>query len=293
MINYNPKNWLSFIFSFHKSDTVRILWKELIYIGLLTALITFLEIRFFPNATYLKNLTTVYSLLGFVISLLLVFRTNTAYDRWWEGRKMWGSMVNDSRNFISKLSVLKLTYAEVAFFENHLPLFSVSAKEHLRGERVITPEFLTDSDRETFTKSSHQALWVNRALREKLQDIRERGAMDNLELSMLNQNLDSLVDSLGGCERIKNTPIPFSYSLFIKKFIFIYVLTMPLAFVEIFGYYSAFISTFVFYALVSMEVLAEEIEDPFGKDENDLPTDALSETIQRNTSELLQNKKSA
>jgi len=293
MINYNPKNWLSFIFSFHKSDTVRILWKELIYIGLLTALITFLEIRFFPNATYLKNLTTVYSLLGFVISLLLVFRTNTAYDRWWEGRKMWGSMVNDSRNFISKLSVLKLTSAEVAFFENHLPLFSVSAKEHLRGERVITPEFLTDSDRETFTKSSHQALWVNRAMREKLQDIRERGAMDNLELSMLNQNLDRLVDSLGGCERIKNTPIPFSYSLFIKKFIFIYVLTMPLAFVEIFGYYSAFISTFVFYALVSMEVLAEEIEDPFGKDENDLPTDALCETIQRNTSELLENKKSA
>jgi len=293
MINYNPKNWLSFIFSFHKSDTVRILWKELIYIGLLTALITFLEIHFFPNATYLKNLTTVYSLLGFVISLLLVFRTNTAYDRWWEGRKMWGSMVNDSRNFISKLSVLKLTSTELAFFENHLPLFSVCAKEHLRGERVITPEFLDDSNRETFMKSSHQALWVNRALREKLQLIRERGAMDYLELSMLNQNLDRLVDSLGGCERIKNTPIPFSYSLFIKKFIFIYVLTMPLAFVEVFGYYSAFISTFVFYALVSMEVLAEEIEDPFGKDENDLPTDALCETIQRNTSELIENKKSA
>jgi putative membrane protein len=110
---------------------------------------------------------------------------------------------------------------------------------------------------------------------------------------MLNQNLDRLVDSLGACERIKNTPIPFSYSLFIKKFIFIYVITMPLAFVELFGYYSAFISTFVFYALVSMEVLAEEIEDPFGKDENDLPTDTLSETIQRNTNELLQNKKSA
>jgi putative membrane protein len=272
---------------------VRILWKELIYIGLLSVLITFLEIRFFPNATYLKNLTTVYSLLGFVISLLLVFRTNTAYDRWWEGRKMWGSMVNDSRNFISKLSVCNLTPTEVVFFHNYLPFFSVCAKEHLRGMRVITPEFIPDSDKVTFEKSSHQALWVNRYLREKLQVIRERGAMDNLELSMLNQNLDRLVDSLGACERIKNTPIPFSYSLFIKKFIFIYVLTMPLAFVELFGYYSAFISTFVFYALVSMEVLAEEIEDPFGKDENDLPTDALCETIQRNTSELLQNKKSA
>jgi putative membrane protein len=293
MINYNPKNWLSFIFSFHKSDTARMMWKELIYIGLLTALIAFLEIHFFPNATYLKNLTTVYSLLGFIISLLLVFRTNTAYDRWWEGRKMWGSMVNDSRNFISKLSVLELTSNERDYFERYFPLFTVCAKEHLRGQRLIAPAFLSPEDRTSFEKATHQALWVVLSLRGKLQDLRARGIMDSLELSMLNQNLDRLVDSLGACERIRNTPIPFSYSLFIKKFIFIYVITMPLAFVELFGYYSAFISTFVFYALVSMELLAEEIEDPFGKDENDLPTDALSETIQRNTSELLQNKKSA
>jgi len=293
MINYNPKNWLSFIFSFHKSDTARMLWKELIYIGLLTALIAFLEINFFPNATYLKNLTTVYSLLGFIISLLLVFRTNTAYDRWWEGRKMWGAIVNDSRNFISKLSVLDLTTNERDYFEYHFPLFTVCAKEHLRGQRLMAPEFLSPEDRTSFEKATHQSLWVILSLRVKLQVLRQRGIMDSLELSMLNQNLDRLVDSLGACERIKKTPIPFSYSLFIKKFIFIYVITMPLAFVELFGYYSAFISTFVFYALVSMEVLAEEIEDPFGTDENDLPTDALSDTIQQNTSELLQNKKSA
>ena len=269
------------------------LWKELIYIGLLTALIAFLEINFFPNATYLKNLTTVYSLLGFIISLLLVFRTNTAYDRWWEGRKMWGAIVNDSRNFISKLSVLDLTTNERDYFEYHFPFFTVCAKEHLRDQRLMAPEFLSPEDRTSFEKATHQSLWVILSLRVKLQDLRQRGIMDSLELSMLNQNLDRLVDSLGACERIKKTPIPFSYSLFIKKFIFIYVITMPLAFVELFGYYSAFISTFVFYALVSMEVLAEEIEDPFGTDENDLPTDALSDTIQQNTSELLQNKKSA
>ena len=92
--------------------------------------------------------------------------------------------------------------------------------------------------------------------------------------------------SLGVCERIKNTPIPFSYSLFIKKFIFIYVLTMPLAFVPLFGYLSAFISTFVFYALVSMELLAEEIEDPFGSDENDLPTDQICLTIQNDCKQI-------
>lgn len=102
----------------------------------------------------------------------------------------------------------------------------------------------------------------------------------------INNDLDALIDSLGICERIKNTPIPFSYSLFIKKFIFIYVITMPVAFVPLFGYLSAFISTFVFYALVSMELLAEEIEEPFGVDENDLPTDQLCLTIQDNVRQI-------
>ena len=94
------------------------------------------------------------------------------------------------------------------------------------------------------------------------------------------------MDSLGACERIRNTPIPFSYSLFIKKFIFIYVTTLPLALVTNYGYYSVLIATFIFYVLVSIEVLAEEIEDPFGKDANDLPTDILCEKIRNTTVEV-------
>ena len=113
MVDYNPKNWLGFIFSFHSSDTIRILWKELVYIAFLTALITALELHFFPNSSVLKNLTSVYSLLGFVISLLLVFRTNTAYDRWWEGRKIWGAIVNDSRNLALKINAIESIKNEI------------------------------------------------------------------------------------------------------------------------------------------------------------------------------------
>ncbi len=87
MIKYNPKNWFKLIFAIHRSDTLRILWKEIIYIGAFTLFVAFLEITYFPDAKELEKLVTVYSLIGFVISLLLVFRTNTAYDRWWEGRK--------------------------------------------------------------------------------------------------------------------------------------------------------------------------------------------------------------
>ncbi|MEY5000324.1 MAG: hypothetical protein RLZZ211_360 [Bacteroidota bacterium] len=285
MINYNPKHWLSFIFSFHKSDTARMMWKELIYISLLSILIAYIEITFFPEAYYLKHLTVVYSLLGFVISLLLVFRTNTAYDRWWEGRKSWGSIVNHSRSLSSKLSALALSHEERLSLSNFISLYVFSIKNHLRSKQVQTDkDCLIDFD--SFDLSGHQPLRIQQMLRSEIQQLSETKKM-NIEVGFaIQKDLDELVFALGVCERIKNTPIPFSYSLFIKKFIFIYVLTMPLAFVPLFGYFSAFISTFVFYALVSMELLAEEIEDPFGSDENDLPTDQLCLTITDNCKQI-------
>jgi len=282
MIKYNPKNWLTFIFSFHKSDTVRILWKELLYIAVLTALITFLELHFYPKSSVLKNLTSVYSLLGFVISLLLVFRTNTAYDRWWEGRKLWGSVVNDTRNLSSLLSSLDLNAAERRQYVELITAFSKSMKEHLRRNKLELSFPLDES-----AKAGNQPLWIAHELRKSLHELRVTDRIDPIQWQQLSRHLDNLIDSLGACERILNTPIPFSYSLFFKKFIFIYVVTMPLAFVELFQYWSVLISTFVFYALVSMEILAEEIEDPFGMDDNDLPLDEICERIEEGTKQVL------
>jgi len=282
MIKYNPKNWLTFIFSFHKSDTVRILWKELLYIAVLTALITFLELHFYPKSSVLKNLTSVYSLLGFVISLLLVFRTNTAYDRWWEGRKLWGSVVNDTRNLSSLLSSLDLNAAERRQYVELITAFSKSMKEHLRRNKLELSFPLDES-----AKAGNQPLWIAHELRKSLHELRVTDRIDPIQWQQLSRHLDNLIDSLGACERILNTPIPFSYSLFFKKFIFLYVVTMPLAFVELFQYWSVLISTFVFYALVSMEILAEEIEDPFGMDDNDLPLDEICERIEEGTKQVL------
>jgi putative membrane protein len=285
MINYNPKNWLNFIFSFHKSDTVRMMWKELIYISLLSILIAYVEMTFFPEAYFLKNLTTVYSLLGFVISLLLVFRTNTAYDRWWEGRKAWGAFVNDTRSLSSKLGAVALTPEEKSTFNRLIPLFVFAAKQHLRNQD-LKEEASAVLNLEGLDLSGHQPLRIIQLLRVEIENLLQKETIHKQSWLALNRDLDALITSLGICERIKNTPIPFSYSLFIKKFIFIYVVTMPLAFVPLFGYLSAFISTFVFYALVSMELLAEEIEDPFGSDQNDLPTDQLCLTIQQNCQQI-------
>ncbi len=286
MINYNPKSWFQLIFTIHKSDTLRILWKELLYIGVFTVFIDFIVMTYFGHVTVLGNLVAVYSLVGFVISLLLVFRTNTAYDRWWEGRKKWGEMVNDTRNLSSKLAVLVEAEEDRGFFKRMIPNFVYAAKEHLRKGVDISQMDFNDVEIKCFNSKQHIPLSISNSIYARLIHLRNKGVLSQEDLFLLDKNLNALMDSLGACERIKNTPIPYSYSIFIKKFIFVYVTTLPLAFVTIFGYYSALIATFVFYILVSMEVLAEEIEDPFGTDDNDLPTDQLCERIKANVEEV-------
>lgn len=274
------------IFALQKSDTLRMLWKEILYIGAFTLLITFLVLHFFPNAVILEKLFSVYQLVGFVISLLLIFRTNTAYDRWWEGRKKWGELVNDTRNVSVKIASIVKEDKDRDFFMRMIPNFVFAAKEHLRAGIIYNELELRPEEREYLNNKEHKPLAITQLIYQRLVDLKRRGLMSEQEFNVLDKNCNKLMDSLGGCERIRNTPIPFSYSLFIKKFIFIYITTLPLAFVTIFGYLSALIATFVFYVFVSIEVLAEEIEDPFGKDDNDLPTDMLCDKIRSNVKEV-------
>jgi putative membrane protein len=287
MINYNPKTWFTLILSIHKSDTIRMLWKELIFIALLTTAITYVEINYIPNAVGLKDLMAVYSLVGFVLSLLLVFRTNTGYDRWWEGRKKWGELVNNTRNLAIKVATTTNDNEIKSFFARMIPNYAFAMKEHLRNGVKINELNLTDDELIEINKIEHKTSFIAKKLYAKLQEMVRSKEISEIEYLSLDVNLKTFSDINGACERIKNTPIPYSYSIFLKKFIFIYVTTMPLAFVFTFGYWSVLITTFVFYVLVSMEVLAEEIEDPFGNDENDLPTDSLCVKIKNNVEEIL------
>lgn len=280
MINYNPKSWVGMIFHLTKSDTLQILWKELVFICLLTLGIAFLQIHYFPEAVVLEKLFSVYQILGFVISLLLVFRTNTAYERWWEGRRKWGELVNDSRNLAVKIAALELDDETNAFFARHIANFPKVSKEHLRAGTNFSILNLTEDEARFLGHVDHIPSGIVELIYLRLNALKKAGRLSEEDILRLDRNLNGFLDCVGACERIKNTPIPYSYSMFFKKFIFIYVVTLPLAFVTNFGYFSAIISTFIFYVLVSLEILAEEIEDPFGYDDNDLPTDQMTDRIE-------------
>lgn len=286
MITYNPKDWLTLIVKFHKSDTSRILLPSIIFIGCYAALVVYIEHDFIhPN---IKNPTVMHSILGFVLSMLLVFRTNTAYDRWWEGRRIWGSVVNNSRNLALKLSTFISNPSDKEELKQLIVNYNYSFKNHLRN-KYIQEEF-TPTHQMTlaaFSEASHKPNFIAKELYQKIQHLYQEKSISNEHLLILNEELKSFTDNCGACERIKNTPIPYSYSIFLKKMIFLYVITLPLFFGDEYGYTTVPITMIVLYVFASIELIAEEIEDPFGEDDNDLPLDDICQRIKTNLNEIM------
>lgn len=291
MIKYNPRLWFKHIFNLYKSDTLRILMPEIIIVAIYTWFLNYAINHFFPdfNVKLFKNAFAIHTLIGFVMGLLLVFRTNTAYERWWEGRKMWGSLVNNTRHLAIKTQYLLESSNEKDEFIALIKAFPFVLKNHLRDNSNIDELILSDNEKKKLLQYNHLPNGVISLMYEKVSKWKKDKIISDVDVLLFDQEIKSFSDVMGACERIKNTPIPFSYTLFIKKFIFIYILTLPLGFIPDFGYWTVAISTFVFYVFVSIELIAEEIEDPFGLDDNDLPTDELSTKIFDNISEIQKN----
>lgn len=287
MVTYNPKSWFTIIFQLHKYDTFRQLLPTMAVLAVLTSVFCYVEIELL-NLEFTSTMA-VHSLIGFVISLLLVFRTNTAYDRWWEGRKQWGALVNNTRNLSIKLSniVPEDQPERRQLFRVLITNYVFAMKEHLRnGVLPFELENHADFDIDKTVERDHVPNAIAQQLYAHILLLKKDGLISDEQQIVLDNEFRALTDIIGACERIKKTPIPYSYSAFIKKFIFLYVMSLPFGVVRDFGYSTIFVVVFIFYILASLELIAEEIEDPFGTDANDLPTDTLAQTIQANLKEL-------
>ena len=287
MVKYNPKDWFGLIFEFHKSDTLRkLIYIIIIYAGF-TAGVVYVELNYLK----FESSITIHSLVGFIIGLLLVFRTNTAYDRWWEGRKLLGSLVNTSRNLALKInSLTPVTDIKTRdFYFKMISNYCFSMKEYLRDnikleELEETTEFKKNSLKDIKhhpNKIMGEIFKMNKSL------FGEKVISGDIFITIDNES-KNFTEIIGGCERIKKTPIPYSYNIFLKKFIFVYTLTLPFGLTaNLFYYWTIPICVFILYILASLELLAEEIENPFGNDPNDLPVDDICKNIKSNIREIL------
>ena len=288
MIRYDPKSWVSIIL--HQNS--RQVFKTLVPAQIFVSIYTFGIIYLFTEVLEISvsSTTAVHSLMGIVLGLLLVFRVNSAYDRWWEGRVQWGKLVNDSRSLAMKLrGILGNDQENTSFFIQFLSLFPETLKEHLRDEPDYhTIEFDNQEFQREFLSKKHKPNYVVRMMYDKVRELERMGKIDGFQFLDMQSSLNGMVDVIGSCERIRNTPIPYSYSMFLKKFIFLFLSTLPFGFMGVYGYWTILIVVFMLYVLMGTELIAEEIENPFGKDVNDLPTDDLAKNIGQNVKIILE-----
>lgn len=285
MINYNPKVWFPFIFRFNKTDTLRRLFPLMCLAAVYSGVVAWLELEYFQLSknSYVSNVGLMHSVLGFVISLLLVFRTNTAYDRWWEGRKQLGALTNSARNLAIKLHAFIKDEEDKHFFRLMIPNYAFALKNHLREN----DDFHELDPVLDLKRNHHLPNQIASKIFAQVIGLEQQGKLSADAIWLINEEIKSLTDICGACERIKNTPIPYTYSVFIKKFIFFYILTLPFGWVFNIGYLIIPVIVFILYAFASLELIAEEIENPFGKDDNDLPVDQICHNIRKHVSEML------
>jgi putative membrane protein len=302
MISYNAKDWFTFIFKIHKTETMRRLLPLLLGVGVYAGCWAYIENIFFADNKTIdlfNNIGIVYSILGFTLSLFLVFRTNTAYDRWWEGRRLWGDLNNAVRNISIHLhSSLPIENEQRRHYYSALMhLFSIALKQHLQDKRLHSNHFEIFEDNNPIFEDKNEILKINQqpqfiakliflALKA---DVRH-GLFSIHELELFRSELNKFMEVAGGCERIKNTPIPFTYSVFIKKFIFIYVMLFPIVYSTQLFFFIIPVTMFILYVLASIELIAEEIENPFNGDESDLPLEAIVKNIGKNAREIFFNR---
>jgi len=229
-----------------------------------------------------------------VLGLLLVFRTNTAYERFWEGRKIWGSIVNTVRNLARQIWV-SVDEKEPEDKDNKiealnlLVAFAVATKLHLRGEPINSEleELMPVSKYIKLKIINNPPLEVAFWIGDYLEQQYKRNCLNTYQLSSMQQLLNLLVDNLGGCERILQTPLPLAYAIHLKQLLLIYCLLLPFQIVQSLGWWTGLISALVSFTLLGIEAIGLELENPFGYDANDLPLDAMCQTMKRNIDDLI------
>lgn len=293
MIVYNPKDWLSKKIYRRSLASLDKLLPYLIVSALIAGLTAYIELEYLKisEQSSLGNITAIHTLLGFVLSLLLVFRTNTAYDRWWEARKQWGELTNISRSMAIKINSFLEPEDSInrSFYRKAIPLFAEILSNHLKSEQT---KFMLEKSEQTdlirnLDLKKHGPNQVASMIFRNTNQLYQQRKISGEQLIVLNGEFTAMMDVAGSCERIKNTPIPMSYNAFIKIFIILYTITLPIGYVLSMGYFIVLAVPFIFYVLATIEMIGESIEDPFGTDPDDVPIDKIASNIRKHTGEIV------
>jgi len=286
-MNAKIRNSTLYLIIHFKGRLIRSLWKELLMMVLSTSALWFLDNYDIIDLSMNISLS---GLMSAGLGLLLVFRNNTAYDRWWEARKVLGGLTNTSRN----LAIQFDTYLSINQSKEKNELgdlliaFGYALKEHLRGGvKMNEVAFLSQDLYQKVEEANHKPNRIANLLTQKVYDLHMAKSFTDFQQLQIQEKIMLLIDILGKCERIHKTPMPEAHNYLLKIYTFIYSVSMPFGLVSVMGWWAIPISAITFYVMISLVIIAEEIEDPFGDDPGDLPVDAMVKNIEGNVREIL------
>ena len=286
MIDYDRFSAAKLAFSFTGTVLPKVLGRVGVLTGFTLAL-CFLDIYVLERSGYpLPALDPLgHSVLGVAMSMLIVFRTNSSNNRYWEGRSHWGMMLNTSRN----LARMGAAYAGPADdLARLIVAYVVCLKDTLRDLNDLSPlrPLIPGRLYEQISKANNPASLLARSLSEWISSRQRDGKLEPLQAQQMEQLVCILIDQQGGCEKIKKTPLPFVYAALIQQLLLLYLYSLPFALIPKMGFTSPLVETVVALGMLGIEEAGVEIENPFGMDLNNLPLDKICETITRDVTDL-------
>ncbi len=290
MIYYDSRDWASNILHFFTSNVLKVLLTYVLVIGLVTTMITVLlidivhwKVNIPPGIFYLH---------GIMLALLLIFRTHTAFGKWKEGSRQWASLINHSRNLaqVFHLALGAEDRQSRERFGQQIVNYGIALNRHLRNATDKTTGLLglEREEKQLYQNKHHLPNHMIRQLHQLLNGLWTAKALSADHHQLLNKKLAALSDIAGNCEQIRQTPLPFSFSTFIKTGIILYCLAIPFGFIGSLGYLVIPAVMFTSFLILGLEILSEEIEDPFGAECNDLPLSEFNRSVERDIYEILE-----
>ena len=283
-----PERFWAEIFQLEGSATLYVMRRSLIFGGI-ALLVTFVEKH--PSFPTVAVPVTPYEVLGAALGALLAFRTNAGYERWWEARKLWGGIINQSRN----LTIQSLAHGPDdpvwrRQIVSWIAAFAHVARHSLRGERSL-PELkpLIGPEQTARVEAAvHMPSAAALAIGELLGEAVERQGMTEMSLHRAEQERAGLIDHVGGCERILKTPLPLAYSIEIRQFIFVFLVALPFGILQKADWLTPLVTTLVAFPILALDEIGVELQNPFSTDRlNHLPLDDICRQLEQNLLALL------
>ncbi|GAA4420579.1 bestrophin family protein [Bremerella cremea] len=299
MIVTEKDSWLRMIFAVHGTTFDKIWPRFLVVVSF--SIVTTLISYYFPDHKFTLTMAP-FTVVGLAIAIFLGFRNNASYDRYWEGRKLWGRMVNVCRSFTMQVNTLvdgtnpdaNATDESVTVAQRRrmieLTIAYINAVRHRLRDTDATDELMLrlhdDPKLQSYLAQDNIPAAVAAEISNCIQAAWKSGTLNTYHVPILHTSLTEMLAIQGGCERIRSTPIPFTYSVLTHRTVLLYCLALPCGLHDTVGLLTPVVVGLVAYAFLGLDAVGDEIEQPFSVDDNDLPLLFLTTMIERNMRQM-------